>query len=249
MKRIQLFLAAVSLVSATGLSAQTKPRPEPRVSLPAREGCVTKDGNTECRNWHFKEDSSAIKRAVIGVEVQTTGTKRDTLGVFIARVTPDGPAEKAGIVEGDRIASINGVDLRVPAVDVEDSYTAGLAAHRLTREMQKLTPGAQVSLRVTSGGRIRDVQVTSIRASELMKLSGEFGLSFPRTPLMQVMPAMPGMPPMPAMPSMPAMPNVRIYRENLEGLMEVAPAVRVRARTLAPLAAPARLSGKFRTSI
>lgn len=213
MKRIQLFLAAASLVGATGLSAQTKTRQEPKVSLPAREGCVTKDGNTECRIWHFKGDSSAIKRAVIGVEVQTTGTKRDTLGVFIARVTPDGPAEKAGIVEGDRIASINGVDLRVPAADVDDSYTAGLAAHRLMREMQKLTPGAQVSLRVTSGGRIRDVQVTSIRASELRKLSGEFGLSFPPMPLV---PAMPEMTPMPAMPAMPA---------------------------------PARLSGKFMTSI
>lgn len=123
-------------------------------------------------------DSVMANRAALGLELRVTGTKRDTLGVFVEAVTPKGPAETAGIIEGDRIAAINGVDLRTSIADTEDSYTNGLASHRLSREVQKLTPGAKVSLRVYSGGRFRDVQVTAGRASDLMR-GGRYGFGFP----------------------------------------------------------------------
>ncbi|MBA2687949.1 MAG: PDZ domain-containing protein [Gemmatimonadaceae bacterium] len=203
MKKIQLILAAAGLIASTGLEAQSKTKtpPDGKTMKVEGENCVReKEGLTTCHFTRWKEDSSLIKRAAIGVSVQTTGTKRDTLGVFIARVTPDGPAEKAGIVEGERIVSINGVDLRVAAADVEDSYTAGLASHRLTREIQKLTPGAAVSLRVYSGGRVRDVSVTTARAADLMKTQGNFGMVFPR------------------MPNMPAMPHMQIFRDEVAPL-------------------------------
>jgi hypothetical protein len=119
------------------------------------------------------------KRAALGLELRTTGTKRDTLGVFVEGVTPKGPAENAGIIEGDRIASINGVDLRTSSADTEDSYTGGLAAHRLSREVQKLTPGARVNLRVYSGGRFRDVQVTAGKASDVMRLGNRLWFGTP----------------------------------------------------------------------
>ena len=45
-----------------------------------------------------------MNRAALGIELRPTGTRRDTLGVFVAAVTPRGPAETAGIIEGDRIA-------------------------------------------------------------------------------------------------------------------------------------------------
>jgi hypothetical protein len=93
---------------------------------------------------------------------------RDTLGVFVERVTPKGPAENAGIVEGDRIVSINGVDLRVSSADAGDEYASELPSRRLTREVQKLSPGAVANLRVYSGGRVRDVRVTAARASDLV---------------------------------------------------------------------------------
>jgi hypothetical protein len=128
------------------------------------------------RGWSFFDmDSAMAKRAALGIEVRSTGTSRDTLGVFVDAVTPKGPAESAGVVEGDRIAAINGVDLRTSSADAEDSYTSGLASHRLTREVQKLAPGARVSLRVYSGGRVRDVQVTAGKASDVMRLSSRFG--------------------------------------------------------------------------
>lgn len=117
----------------------------------------------------FRSDSTLMKRAALGLELRATGTRRDTLGVFVAAVTRGGPAETAGIVEGDRIATINGVDVRSAAGDIDDAYTNGIASHRVTREIQKLTPGARVALRVYSAGRFRDVTVTAGRASEVFR--------------------------------------------------------------------------------
>lgn len=231
MRKIQLILAVAGLVSTSALNAQTKPKTEKdaRVHEPSEERCTTKEGMTTCNIFRFKEDSSLIKRAAIGVQIQTTGTKRDTIGVFIVRVVPNGPAEKAGIVEGERIVSVNGVDLRVPAADVEDSYTAGLASHRLSREIEKLTPGAVVRLQVNSGGRTREVQVTTVRASEIHKMEG-FGM-FEGTPFP---------------PDMPGMPNIKILRENMGHLRMLRPSgvtPRVspsRVRIVSPSTAPMR---------
>jgi len=117
-----------------------------------------------------------MKRGALGMQLSTTGSIRDTLGVFVARVTPKGPAENAGIIEGDRIVSINGVDLRLSAADAGDSYTRGLPSHRLSREVAKLTPGTVANVRVYSGGRVRDVRVTAGRASDLM--NNAFGFRF-----------------------------------------------------------------------
>jgi hypothetical protein len=178
-----LLLSAVAATSAAAtLNAQvTTGKPD--------SACTNHpDGRVECRierrsargdsAFRYKVfnrmDSAMAKRAALGLELRATGTRRDTLGVFVAAVTPKGPAETAGIIEGDRIAAINGVDLRTTAADVDDSYTNGLAAHRLTREVQKLTPGNRVTLRVYSGGRFRDVQVTAGKASEVRRLGGRF---------------------------------------------------------------------------
>jgi len=186
-----LSAVAASSVSAT-LNAQVTPaKPD--------SSCTTHpDGRVECRierrspggdslrrRMVYRLDSVMAKRAALGLELRSTGTRRDTLGVFVEAVTPKGPAETAGIIEGDRIAAINGVDLRTAAADVEDSYTNGLAAHRLTREVQKLTPGNRVTLRIYSGGRFRDVQVTAGKASEVMRLGGRFDYSrFPASDAM-----------------------------------------------------------------
>jgi serine protease Do len=106
-------------------------------------------------------------RAVLGVSVASTGSPRDTLGVFVQSVVTGGPAEKAGIIEGDRIAAINGVSLRVAREDAEDGAVGATRAERLTREMAKLTAGQTVDLVVVTAGRSRTVRVTSIKASEL----------------------------------------------------------------------------------
>ena len=116
------------------------------------------------------------QRAVIGVQVGTTGSIRDSLGLFISSVTANGPVEKSGITEGERIASVNGVDVRVPREDTDDALTATARVNRFAREVQKVAPGGQVALKVFGGGRYRDVTVTAVNASELPAQG--FGMSF-----------------------------------------------------------------------
>jgi hypothetical protein len=169
---ISALTSAAALVSVAGtLAAQ---QPAPKKETPSEKGersgtiCYSSDGSQpECRSLlRSSMDSAMMKRAVLGLELSATGTRRDTLGVFVARVTPKGPAENAGIFEGDRIVSINGVDLRVSGADAGDEYASGLPSRRLVREVEKLSPGNVVNLRVWSGGRVRDVQVTAGKASD-----------------------------------------------------------------------------------
>src|SRR5688572_22114192 len=91
-------------------------------------------------------------RAVLGLSLGSSGSRRDTLGVMIMRVTMDGPAEKAGLIEGDRVAAINGIDLRVDREDVGDGMISSAKANRFRRELAKLKPGDEAELRVYSGG-------------------------------------------------------------------------------------------------
>lgn len=189
MKALLLLSAAAAVSAAATLDAQAvKGQPD--------SSCTKfSDGRVECRVFRGRipgdsafgnmrvvlrgMDSAMAKRAALGIELRATGTRRDTLGVFVEGVTPKGPAENAGIIEGDRIAAINGVDLRTPVADTDDPYSNGLASHRLTREVQKLTPGSRVSLRVYSGGRFRDVQVVAGKASDVMRLGDHFRIGFP----------------------------------------------------------------------
>jgi len=129
------------------------------------------------------------KRGVIGLSIGGSGTMRDTLGLFVNSVVANGPAEKAGLVEGERIASVNGVDVRVPREDVEDASLMSARTNRFIREVQKVAPGSNVALRVYSGGRYREVMVKAVRGSELpsqgFRMSiGDGGMTFslPRTP-------------------------------------------------------------------
>lgn len=173
---ISVLAGALTLGLAPAIEAQKTPKKEsaPKLMPSEKDGCVTRDGRTECVYRRLDIDSVLSKRPAIGVELSPTGTLRDTLGVFVSRVTPKGPAENAGIVEGDRIVSINGVDLRVNKADAEDGYAADLPRRRLTREVGKLSPGNVATMRVWSGGRIRDVSVTVGRASDLRE-GGRFG--------------------------------------------------------------------------
>lgn len=111
--------------------------------------------------------ASLEDRAALGMSLASAGNARDTLGVFITRVVTDGPADAAGIIEGDRISAINGVDLRVPKEDVSDPMAGQARVSRLQRELGKVAPGDTVRLRLVSAGRSRDVTVTAGKASEV----------------------------------------------------------------------------------
>jgi hypothetical protein len=203
MRTLSIIAVIVTAGSASPVVAQQKTAPA-RPKEGTGEACTSTDGKVECRKileggYMVRLDSAMAKRAILGLQLSPTGTARDTLGVFISSVTPKGPAENAGIIEGERIVSINGVDLRVAAGDIEDGYASGLPSHRLQREVAKLTPGSRVNLRVYSGGRVRDVQVTAGRASDFMRSRTFFGgdggpgafifrdgMEMPPMPLMQM---------------------------------------------------------------
>ncbi|MEP6765376.1 MAG: PDZ domain-containing protein [Gemmatimonadaceae bacterium] len=110
---------------------------------------------------------SMEKRASLGVSIGVSGSVRDTLGLFINSVTTNGPAEKAGVVEGDRIAAINGIDVRVPKEDAEDAQASSARMNRFMRELGKSAPGDKITLRVYSGGRYHEVQVTAGSGSDM----------------------------------------------------------------------------------
>ncbi len=103
----------------------------------------------------------------IGVTIGGAGTVRDTLGLFVSAVTAAGPAELAGIVEGERVAAVNGVDVRVPREDVEDGRSRAARVERFVREVQKVAPGGTVTLRVYGNGRYREVPVKAVKEAEL----------------------------------------------------------------------------------
>jgi hypothetical protein len=241
MKALLLASAVAALSAAATLDAQTeKGQPDSTCTKYA-------DGRTECRVFRrgipgdaefgnrifMRMDSAMANRAALGIEIRATGTRRDTLGVFVEGVTPKGPAEAAGIIEGDRIAAINGVDLRTPAADIEDSYSNEVASHRLTREVQKLTPGSRVTLRLYSGGRFRDVQVVAGKASEVLRFGNRFRMGFPGGDGMMEFSG-PGSMIMPN-------PEMRIIRERSDGPETRPTGVRLRApvriRTLSPVRA------------
>src|SRR5438309_897848 len=153
--RIYALLPTVLATSAmlSALAAQ-----EPRI-LRVGPGTILPPGGT----FNIGEQP----RAVIGVATSSAATSRDTLGVLVSTVRPGSPAEKAGIEEGNRIASINGLNLRLSASDIGDDQMAGIMSRRLSRELDKLKPGDDVELRVYANGQWKTLKVKTVDPDEL----------------------------------------------------------------------------------
>ena len=153
-------LAAGAAVIAMTAPAGAQVRSEPEIANP--------QGRT------FVFDSEEKPRAALGINTSSSGTRRDTLGVLITSVVRGGPAEKAGLEEGNRIAAINGVSLRANAADVEDYESAGTLSRRLVRELEKVKPGAEVELRVYREGRTENMRVRTVSSDSLYKRATTF---------------------------------------------------------------------------
>ena len=125
------------------------------------------DRSSERRASGARSGGASDQQGAIGVSIGGSGNGRDTLGLFVSSVVGGGPAEKSGIIEGERIATVNGVDVRVPKEDVEDMSVTTSRVNRFIREVQKVAPGGAVTLRVFGNGRYRDVALKAVRMSEL----------------------------------------------------------------------------------
>lgn len=140
-------------------------------------------------------------RASLGLHVGTTGSRRDTLGVFVMGVDDEGPAAKAGIIEGARIAAIGGVDLRVSPADAEDPMVPAARVRQLTRALRDAKPGDEVELRIWQNGqyrtaRVRTVPADSLRRNRRTVIVGDGG-AWPELFLREPVPPVPPVPPLP----------------------------------------------------
>ena len=106
-------------------------------------------------------------RAALGITTAASASGRDTLGLLVSSIIPNSPAERAGIEEGNRLASINGVNLKVAAVDAGDWEMGNAMSRRLTRELGRVRPGDEVELRVYSSGQTRTVRVKTVDSDSL----------------------------------------------------------------------------------
>jgi hypothetical protein len=148
---------AVLLLSPLALLAQSRD---------SAGGCSCSIGSNHKPNVFYFGRAGRGDGPAIGVET-SSGSVRDTLGVLVIGVTANGPADKAGIEEGDRIATANGVDLRLTPADAGDREMRGLMSRRLARAVQKLKAGDAVDLRVYHDGAYKTVKLTTVKASEL----------------------------------------------------------------------------------
>lgn len=125
----------------------------------------------------YRTDDS--DRAMLGIATGSSG-RRDTLGLFIESITDGSPADKAGLEEGNRIASINGVNLKVAKEDAGEPDMAGAMTNRLIREMRKIKAGDEVTLQVWADGHYKTVKVKTVAAKELESKDdgGGFAYSF-----------------------------------------------------------------------
>ena len=155
-------------------------------------------------------------RPVLGLSLSATGSRRDTLGMMVVRVTTDGPAEKAGIIEGDRIAAINGVSLKVDPADAGDGYMSSARMNRYRREIAKVSVGEDVELRVVSGGQSKTVRIKPVRAADLPRdRGGVMIIGDGSVSIGDVFPALPAItiPPVPAV--APRAPRIFDFDGNL----------------------------------
>lgn len=156
MRHTGLLAASAAMLALTApAGAQARRAPSPEIAGPG--GRV------------FALDRDDTPRAALGINTSMSGTKRDTLGLMITSVVRGGPAEKAGLEEGNRLASINGVNLRANAADIDDYESAGTLSRRLVRELEKVKPGDEVELRVYREGRTQNMRVRTISSDSLYK--------------------------------------------------------------------------------
>ena len=163
MRHTPLLAAGAAMIALTApAAAQTRATPAPRAEIAGPESRT------------FMLDRDEAPRAALGVNTSSTGTRRDTLGLLITSIVRGGPAEKAGLEEGNRIAAINGVSLRANIADIEDYESAGTLSRRLVRELEKAKPGDEVELRVYREGRTQNVKVRTVSSDSLFKRASTF---------------------------------------------------------------------------
>ncbi len=110
-----------------------------------------------------KRMSLGQRKAMLGVRIDDA---LDGEGVRINSVTPDGPAERAGVQKGDLLRSINGVSLT--------SGTNSEAIDDLLKTLRKIEPEEVASLVILRDGREMNIDVKTESVAEALPRFGTF---------------------------------------------------------------------------
>ena len=151
-----IFLAAVAVPAA----AQETPRP----SRPARDSAVariySRDGGVQL---------FGVRRGRLGVAVNLLADPaHDTIGAVIGGVTPGGPADKAGVQQGDIVVTLNGTRLAASVGgDESEEDDASRPGRRLVELASRLHTGDTVRLELRRDGR--PVNLTLVAGSSGME--------------------------------------------------------------------------------
>jgi S1-C subfamily serine protease len=148
---------------------------------------VYADGRTETKRVLLSESPLArtfgamrerTGRRVLGVSFSQRGSMRDTAGLLITDISSGGAADRAGLSEGDRVISVDGVDLRVSAADAGSSEGVEARISRLRRALDAAKDSQPVRVEVLSDGRRRTVSLTpTLESGFVFTTSGLEGLA------------------------------------------------------------------------
>lgn len=104
-------------------------------------------------------DTGSDVARLIGLGVAASGGPRDTLGLLVASVTRDSPADQAGLTMGSRILAVNGYLVRLNPAEIGQRSAADTAMARFDRALRTTPSGGSVALRIIGFGRTRTVTV------------------------------------------------------------------------------------------
>jgi PDZ domain len=110
---------------------------------------------------HGQTSTPSTAMRVLGLSVAASGGPRDTLGLLIAAVTRDGPADQAGITPGSRILAVNGALVRLAPSEIGRRGAADSALTHFDRVVRETAGATDVTLRIVGGGRLRTVSLPS----------------------------------------------------------------------------------------
>ncbi len=117
---------------------------------------------------------------LLGLSVAASGGPRDTLGLLVATVVRDGPADQAGITTGSRVLAVNGLAVRLSPNDIGRPRAADSVLQRFDEVIRSTSSSADVTLRIVGGGRTRNVSLaTADRRSAKREASAEPGSGAP----------------------------------------------------------------------
>lgn len=104
-------------------------------------------------------------RGFIGVTVDPRPRDTDRHGAYIVAVTPNYPADKAGLRAGDIIVRIDGKELARGSTERTVSADESLPWIRLSEIVGKLEPGKEVPLEYRRDNRNHDTRITPVEDS------------------------------------------------------------------------------------